>query len=138
VLPPVPKEGVLIFRAVITKNAVQHRLQRLDDGLQTDLADTFRYKGQPRPELNRAWDELYKHMNVRVHSKEAEKSNFSSVVLDDGSGDLYGAPVVFHNLHCLKTLRQTFFPEAYPEAAEHYKSPGKGMINEHVDHCLDK
>lgn len=77
-------------------------------------------------------------MNIRVTPAEAKKSNFSSVELFDGSGDLYGMPTVFHSLHCLKTIRQVQFPDAYPESWEMYKPPVPGGISEHLDHCIDK
>ena len=45
-------------------------------------------------------------MNVRVHPDEArQSSNFSSVQLNDGTGDLHGMPTVFHGLHCLVSPR---------------------------------
>lgn len=41
-------------------------------------------------------------MNIRVHPNEARQSpNFSSIELNDGSGDMMGMPTVFHGLHCL-------------------------------------
>jgi len=77
-------------------------------------------------------------MNVRIHAHEAKATNFSSVMLNDGTGDLFGMPTVFHSIHCLKTLRQLQFPEAYPDTWETYQPPQKGGINKHVDHCIDK
>jgi hypothetical protein len=38
---------------------------------------------------------------MRVHPDEAKAAGFESVEIADGSGDVYGLPVVFHNLHCL-------------------------------------
>lgn len=77
-------------------------------------------------------------MNIRVQPEEARQSNFTSVELNDGSGDLFGMPAVFHSLHCLKTLRRIQFPESYPDSWERYKPPFPGGINDHVDHCIDK
>lgn len=114
------------------------QLQRLDDEFEVQLPANLKYKGLPRPELDEAWESLINHMNIRVHPEEARRSNFSSVELNDGSGDLAALPTVFHSIHCLKTLRRMQFPESYPETFERYKPPFAGGINAHVDHCIDK
>lgn len=114
------------------------RLQQLDDDFDIKDPANMKYKGLPRPELDEAWDNLINHMNIRVQPEEARQSNFTSVELNDGSGDLFGMPAVFHSLHCLKTLRRIQFPESYPDSWERYKPPFPGGINDHVDHCIDK
>lgn len=43
-------------------------------------------------------------MNIRVHPAEAKRANFTSIELADNSGDVYGMPTVFHNLHCLVSI----------------------------------
>lgn len=43
-------------------------------------------------------------MHMRVHPDEAKAAGFESVEIADGSGDVYGLPVVFHNLHCLVSI----------------------------------
>lgn len=114
------------------------QLQKLDDDFDVTDPSNLKYKGLPRPELDEAWDSLMSHMNIRVHPNEAKQSKFASVELNDGSGDLFGMPAVFHGLHCLKTLRRIQFPEYYKEEWEQYKPPFAGGINDHVDHCIDK
>ena len=48
---------------------------------------------------------LFEDMNIRVHPDEAAQSpNFTSIQLNDGTGDFHGMPTVFHSLHCLVSL----------------------------------
>jgi hypothetical protein len=102
------------------------------------MAENARFKGPPRPELDEAWENLLKPMNVRVPNETASQTNFTSLELGDGSGDSWGTPAVFHSLHCLKTIRQAQFPSQYPEAWEIMKPDEDGGMNMHFDHCLDK
>lgn len=49
-------------------------------------------------------------MNIRVHPEEARQMpGFSSIELNDGTGDMAAVPTVFHNIHCLVRLLQDFF-----------------------------
>ncbi|KAI0397658.1 hypothetical protein F5Y17DRAFT_414126 [Xylariaceae sp. FL0594] len=112
-------------------------LKQLDDEFEVRDPANRKFKGLPRPELDDAWDSLIQHMNIRVHPDEARQANYTSVTLNDGSGDMTGMPAVFHSLHCLKTLRRIQFPDYYPEEWEMYKPPAPGGISDHVDHCFD-
>lgn len=41
-------------------------------------------------------------MNIRIHPNEAQQAdNFSSIELNDGTGDQMAMLTVFHSLHCL-------------------------------------
>lgn len=123
---------------MVSQDGYKLELQKLDDDFDIHNPANERYKGLPRPELDEAWNDLINHMNIRVHPQEVRNANFTSVELNDGSGDLFGMPTVFHSLHCLKTLRRIQFPESYPEDWERYKPDFPGGINDHVDHCIDK
>ena len=53
------------------------------------------------------------------------------VQLNDGSGDGMAVPTVLHEIHCLRTIREAFFPEHYPITAKRY--PHKpGEMNVHI------
>lgn len=44
-------------------------------------------------------------MNIRIHPHEAQQAdNFSSIELNDGSGDQMAMLTVFHSIHCLVSL----------------------------------
>ncbi|SPN99265.1 uncharacterized protein DNG_02302 [Cephalotrichum gorgonifer] len=130
-LPKVPTHAV-------SKDGFQLQLQHLDDAFEVKSLENMKFKGLPRPELNDAWNGLLEHMNIRVHPDEArQSSNFSSIQLNDGTGDFQGMPAVFHGLHCLKTIREYVFPEAYPDTWEQFKPPFPGGISRHMDHCIE-
>ncbi|KAG4440786.1 hypothetical protein IFR05_003714 [Cadophora sp. M221] len=76
------------------------------------------------------------HVHMRIHPDEAKAAGFKSVEIVDGSGDVYGLPVVFHNLHCLYALRRAMFPNVYIDDFDS-RPPGPNQINVHVDHCFD-
>jgi len=61
------------------------------------------YAGQPSMELDKAWHELLKPINIRVSTEELKKINQTSLKLPDGSGYLaqLGA---FHELHCVVSV----------------------------------
>jgi hypothetical protein len=86
---------------------------------------------------------------------------FSSIELNDGTGDMAAVPTVFHNIHCLvrllqdilheeiihtyvsnrvkqQAIREMFFPEYYLNTWEIFKPLHKGGIHPHMDHCIEK
>lgn len=81
-----------------------YQLRLLDDEFEVQLAENARFKGFPRPELDEAWSNLIEPMHIRVSPEIARQTNFTSLELGDGSGDSWGTPVVYHNLHCLVSL----------------------------------
>ncbi|KAM3068614.1 hypothetical protein ACMFMG_011138 [Clarireedia jacksonii] len=87
------------------------------------------FKGDPRPELDRAWHDVLKNNNIRLTKDELHNLNKSSIELADGSG-YFGQLNVYHHLHCLKFIREVFYSEYYPEA----RGP---TTKSHVDHCID-
>lgn len=90
------------------------------------------YAGEPTVESDTAWHELLNNMSVRVTAEELASHNQSSVALPNGG---YLAWLgVFHELHCVKMLRQWSWREHYfPNltAQEHRHQ----MV--HIDHCID-
>lgn len=96
-----------------------------------DLAEKNPYRGEPRPELDEAWHELLRYSNIRVSADDLRRINRTSVQLSDGSGS-YGAQLdVYHQLHCLKYIRRSLHPAAYPPVESN------DTIKVHIDHCLD-
>ena len=106
-------------------------------------------------------DELILHhagVNLRVPGDLAKQAGFNSIELMDGSGDVWGSPSVYHNLHCLvcaidvrepscrtprltvrsqKSIRQSFFPEMYPDWKINHPDEN-GALSPHMDHCIEK
>jgi hypothetical protein len=58
------------------------------------------FKGLPRPELDKAWQELLAPANIQVSAEILAKANKTSIALEDGSG-YYAILDVYHQLHCL-------------------------------------
>lgn len=72
-----------------------------------DIAKWNSYRGEPRPEMDEAWHELLKYSNIRVSAEDLKAINRTSVKLSDGSGMYMSELNVYHQLHCLKMIRQT-------------------------------
>lgn len=86
------------------------------------------FQGLPTPEIDHAWHELFVNSNIRVSADDLQKINRTSVPLGDGSG-YYAIPVVYHELHCLKFIRQMLYRDYY-----HIDNPSDAL---HIDHCIE-
>ncbi|TQV91040.1 hypothetical protein IF1G_10275 [Cordyceps javanica] len=91
------------------------------------------YVGSTGPEVDAAWYRLLRHHNIRITDDELHALNQTSIPLGQGGGSM-GMMAVFHELHCLKLVREAVF-------ADHYhadKSPAeRAMLAGHTDHCID-
>ncbi|KAI0895695.1 hypothetical protein F4806DRAFT_467652 [Annulohypoxylon nitens] len=96
--------------------------------LDNQLDNSNPYKGLPRPEFEKAWDELLEPAAIKVDKETLERINHTSVPLLDGSGYM-AALDVFHQLHCLRWVRKYLHPE-------HYEIKEKNF-GQHIDHCLE-
>ncbi|KUI71413.1 hypothetical protein VM1G_06740 [Cytospora mali] len=99
------------------------------------------FRGEPRPELDNAWDETWlSNFTLRIPKPGWRNHSTPTSVLtewEDEEGGIMGTFSFIHNLHCIKYLRQYMLPEYYPGLQEKYK-PGPGSpIPIHMDHCLD-
>lgn len=61
------------------------------------------FAGDPRPELDQAWHELFEDIRIRVTSHDLSFYNVTSLPLADGSGYISELGV-HHELHCLVSL----------------------------------
>lgn len=59
-----------------------------------------KYRGEPRPELDKAWADLLEHNNMRLTEDELKRMNRTALELSDGSG-YFGQLSAYHHLHCL-------------------------------------
>lgn len=78
-----------------------------------DIVKWNAYRGDPRPESDKAWHELLKYSNIRVSAEELKAINRTSVKLSDGSGMYMSELNVYHQLHCLKMIRHYIRKSAY-------------------------
>jgi len=121
-----------------TKEAIKLEIRPFQDTFGDDEQSVFR--GNPRPELEKAWKGMIHGYNIRVPPSvwlPDATPNHTLVEIPDGSGDHYAVLAVLHDLHCLKTLREYLIPEDYPNTYEIFR-PGPGeKIGVHIDHCID-
>ncbi|KUJ07236.1 uncharacterized protein LY89DRAFT_661012 [Mollisia scopiformis] len=91
------------------------------------------FAGPPGAEVDHSWSNLVQGVNLRVSADELAVSSQSSVPLPEGGGHLAWLSV-YHEIHCVKMLRQWHFRHHYfaniTEKDElHWTS--------HAEHCLD-
>ncbi|KAE9386332.1 hypothetical protein BT96DRAFT_839378, partial [Gymnopus androsaceus JB14] len=86
------------------------------------------------PEIDQAWEDLYEVGEVSRISKEqaALLPNKTVPIPGDSEGSYIGALYVFHDLHCLDTIRKAVFFEHYP--AQNRSDP---IWEFHTSHCID-
>ncbi|PQE18761.1 tat pathway signal sequence protein [Rutstroemia sp. NJR-2017a WRK4] len=107
------------------------------------------FAGDPRPELDSAWHELFEDIRIRVSSEDLAYYNLTSIPLADGSG--YAAELgVHHELHCLvrTSTRWIFQTLISPQKKiRHWIYKDYYLVNEtevelvewkaHIDHCIE-
>ncbi|KAI1115234.1 hypothetical protein F5Y14DRAFT_460791 [Nemania sp. NC0429] len=97
-----------------------------------------KYHGPPTPERNDMWRDLH-HRGVvtGVSPEEARGLLNDTFVLKNGDHTIQLE--VFHQLHCLDTIRLTLYSAQYP-AFSPYGADGKPKEEAftHLDHCVDR
>ncbi|KAJ8130706.1 hypothetical protein O1611_g2928 [Lasiodiplodia mahajangana] len=91
------------------------------------------FNGHPNASSDTAWAELLKGSNVIIYPEEAKSIELKSLALRDGSGYV-GSLAVYHELHCIKRIRQWFYYNYY------YFNQTKAEEDEafaHIEHCLE-
>ncbi|KAL8827046.1 MAG: hypothetical protein Q9191_003430 [Dirinaria sp. TL-2023a] len=116
------------------------------DGLQTIYTPTLfhrlnatPYAGPPSPELDAAWDALLAPMHISVSAEELERDNQKSVALPESGGYL-GWMGVFHELHCIRMLREWNYRSYYHDASSsssNLSAAEAAHLEQHVDHCFE-
>ncbi|KAK0609433.1 hypothetical protein B0T14DRAFT_441827 [Immersiella caudata] len=93
--------------------------------------------GEPSPEVDDAWFDLFKPFNTRVPAEryEASMGNRSTVRVNDGSGDYYVTLTMYHELHCLMRFRWFLHPEYYANKTWEEQAADKGLMG-HYRHCI--
>ncbi|KAH8676549.1 hypothetical protein BGZ60DRAFT_402830 [Tricladium varicosporioides] len=90
------------------------------------------YIGSPSASTDRAWHDLMSKMTIRVTSRELERGNQSSVELPNGGHMAWLG--VFHEMHCVKMLRQWKYRDHYYPNITSQEESHKSL---HADHCLE-
>jgi hypothetical protein len=92
-----------LFATAPLQSALQYEAVAYNGQLRT----MNKFRGDPSPELDEAWQSLFEHNNIRLTKEEMDKMNKSSIMLADGSG-YYGQISAYHHLHCLVKDEDTF------------------------------
>ncbi|KAJ3528758.1 hypothetical protein NM208_g10061 [Fusarium decemcellulare] len=127
-------------------------IEYFESDLNTEFDHQTQYRGPPTPELETAWDKLWRFDPVPFPANKLPLVNRSGGMLNDEKLARLGdggkeAPVaanfeVFHQLHCLNYIRQYTWRDWY------FRHPDKVIIpldmlasdvsaRMHADHCID-
>ncbi|KAL0564193.1 hypothetical protein V5O48_017862 [Marasmius crinis-equi] len=88
--------------------------------------DTTEYMGPPSPEVDQAWDDLYKFGLSRIPEQEAKLIPWKTIRIPGDPTHYAVALDVFHQLHCLNVIRRGFHPNYYSKEEQW-----------HIDHCIE-
>jgi len=80
-------------------------------------------------DVDRAWGQLYNNTIFKMPKSQAALLPNRTYPIKDDPGYYLGALDVFHQLHCLNTIRRALHREHYTEVV--------GMDEEHISHCVD-
>ncbi|KAG6856703.1 hypothetical protein H0H87_001492 [Tephrocybe sp. NHM501043] len=125
---PYPNPQVLYSPA---QEAVEYKAVKFHSILHGGPPDVF--DGPPSPELDAAWENIYNFGISKVGEAQASQLvNYTTSMPHDPSAYLVGIDV-FHQLHCLNTLRKYLYPDYY--VAE--SNEDQVERNVHISHCLN-
>ncbi|KAJ6036381.1 hypothetical protein N7540_000660 [Penicillium herquei] len=95
------------------------------------------YAGKPRPELEAAWHDMFRHTNIRVRKEDLDFYNVTSLPmtsLHGNEGYYVGQMGLFHELHCLKRIRHYIYRSHY---LTNYTDDQLIEEEAHIDHCVE-
>lgn len=96
------------------------------------------YQQEPSPEVDEAWDDLYRHLVVsRINAGQAAKLGESTLRIATEPDNFVMGLDVFHQLHCLNGIRKVL-PNNLPYYLEH-NDTAHGVVLEthHAAHCVE-
>ncbi|PWI67688.1 hypothetical protein PCL_02609 [Purpureocillium lilacinum] len=106
------------------------------------LQESSPYEGQPSPELEKRWDDLWRLPNIRFPEEHMASLNktppekFIHVAPQYGEGVL-GFLNVFHQLHCLNFVRQFSYRKHYDYSHTNGFNQSEQFLRQHADHCIE-
>ncbi|KAF8312634.1 hypothetical protein DL93DRAFT_2168257 [Clavulina sp. PMI_390] len=103
----------------------------------TPLLAKTKWHGPPNDAVDRAWEDLY-DTGISAISGAQASLLLNKTTPIAGLEDKYIVSLdVFHQLHCLNTLRKFQHPKRYPYVVQqrYREDKGYGTID-HIDHCI--
>jgi len=103
--------------------------------------ETKIYRGQPRPELDSAWDNITDGVRpTRISAamlNQLGTTDDSTVVKypEDEGGGVMASLAVLHQLHCVNLLRKATYQKYYEKDEVFQVTPNN--LRGHLDHCVE-
>ncbi|KXT07740.1 hypothetical protein AC579_4701 [Pseudocercospora musae] len=100
------------------------------------------YRGQPTPEIETAWRELWRVPRIQFPESKLSALNKTNSDLYAHAAPQYGGGVlgfinVFHELHCLDLIRQYTYRDSYDYShVTAFRAPPE-IVRGHIDHCVE-
>ncbi|KAK0509232.1 hypothetical protein JMJ35_008603 [Cladonia borealis] len=135
--------------------AVEYKVVKFKSGFGSHVTE---YQGLPSDELDQRWWDLYgckpysfsgtsPHVfrliavkivgHSRITKEEATQMVNSTVPIPGDSHHYIVELNVFHQLHCLDTIRKGLYPDHYPSIRPGPNGEDEVFGREHLDHCVD-
>lgn len=122
-------------RAILPPSAIDNLKIRYTPSIFHRLNSTA-YAGPPSPKLDAAWDALLAPMHISVSEAELQRDNQASVALPESGGYL-GWMGVFHELHCIRMLREWNHRGYYHADAANLTTTEFEHHEQHIEHCFE-
>ncbi|KAI8625555.1 hypothetical protein F5Y19DRAFT_479477 [Xylariaceae sp. FL1651] len=111
-----------------------HQIVEWEDRRLRAFTDGSDFVGGPSPKVDAAWSDLMSGVNIRITNDELRRIGATdSIALSDGSGYL-GSLSVYHELHCVKLLRQWLYKDHYFANVSQHEYVRR---HSHIEHCLE-
>ncbi|KAF9444800.1 hypothetical protein P691DRAFT_735535 [Macrolepiota fuliginosa MF-IS2] len=104
---------------------IEYKLQKFTRG---HAGDVPVYEQLPSPEVDKAWGELHMWAGSKVPASIVRKMSNATWSIPELEGWFVTSLDVFHQLHCLDTIRQVLHPDDYPDMQR--------LSKVHLRHCI--
>ncbi|KAF2218102.1 hypothetical protein CERZMDRAFT_108644 [Cercospora zeae-maydis SCOH1-5] len=100
------------------------------------------YRGQPTPDVERAWRKLARVPRIQFPSSKLSALNKTdsdtyALAAAQYGGGVLGYLNVFHELHCLNMIRQYTYRDSYDYSDVTAFHAPEEIVRGHVDHCIE-
>ncbi|KAJ3558166.1 hypothetical protein NM688_g1083 [Phlebia brevispora] len=117
------------------QDAIQYEVKQFRNG----IWDATIYEGEPSEELDQAWNDLYNDFGIsQIPKWQADLLPNPSAPFDENPDYYIVQLSMFHQMHCLNTIRKALRPD-------YYTDPVTGLLDgfsprglrAHMKHCVD-